>query len=148
MKLHYTIVCALYITMSLHGVVPPAYYPSKYNPYIYPPHMHQYSPDNLYNKKEPVLLQQPINGNNYEHFSSMISALLLGAGSGYLCKSCEPRALHECFLLHIVYLTMWGVCENSFMDIWVADLTAHDIKHNPSLMKHVAWVMSWISYLI
>lgn len=153
MKPCYSLLCSLYMFISLQGTVPPGYYyPHTYTPHHYAP----YPPypqlpyicqhHDLYNKKNSIA--QPSNGNNYEHFSSVISALLLGAGSGYLCKSCEPLASSQCFVLHVLYLTLWGACENSFMDIWVADLAAHDIKHNPSLMRQIAWVMSWISYLI
>lgn len=147
MKLYF-LLWILCMFMQMQAVVHQAYYPLKYyNSYIYPPHP-QHIPVSLHNKKDTVLLHKSPDGNNYEHLSSVVSALLLGAGSGYLCKSCEPRALHQSFLLHILYLTVWGTCESSFMDVWLADLAAHDIKHNPSLIKHIAWIMSWVSYLI
>ncbi len=86
--------------------------------------------------------------NDNECSSSFISAALLGAASGLLCREFEKRILQDLLPLRVINLIVWGSMQKNFIDAIIEDLHAHKIKHSPETIKQIAWLVSWMSYIL
>lgn len=83
-----------------------------------------------------------------EWTSAFVGALLLGGASGFLCRQFEKIVLNNTFPLRLLNIIIWGYFEGKLMDNVTVDLKNQKIKHSPHMMKRVAWLSSWISYLL
>lgn len=103
------------------------------------------------NRIPPYYVEQYESKSTYddgEWTSSFIGAMLLGGASGFLCRQFEKIVLNDTFPLRLLNIIIWGHFEDKLMDNVTGDLKYQKIKHSPHMMKRVAWLSSWISYLL
>jgi hypothetical protein len=103
------------------------------------------------NRIPPYYVEQYEARSTYddgEWTSAFIGAMLLGGASGFLCRQFEKIVLNDTFPLRLLNILIWGHFEDKLMDNVSGDLKNQKIKHSPHMMKRVAWLSSWISYLL
>ncbi len=86
--------------------------------------------------------------NDSDCASSLIGAILLGCASGFLCRQFEKIVLNDTIPLRLLNIIIWGHFESRLMDNITLDLKNQRIKHSPHMIKRIAWLSSWISYLL
>ena len=111
---------------------------------------HQVGAHESYTQRMPLHkpYRQDDAGDTTEYASSLLAAVFTGAASGLLCRQFEKKILQDFLLLRFINIIIWGVAQETFMNTITTDLHEQKIKHSPETMKRIAWLISWMSYLL